>query len=81
MTTTPGALCLTSAPTRVAELLLPTVISLLVRGPASASAFSALLHTHPEPPAVPSPGTRVTASRDHRPATPRPTQGERRANS
>ncbi len=80
MTGTATDLRPTSAPTRVSELLLPTVISLLARAPAGAATFSTLLR-RPERHACPPPGTRVTASRDHPPATPQPTHRARRATS
>ncbi|QKV77597.1 hypothetical protein [Amycolatopsis sp. Hca4] len=66
---TPAAVDLrpATAPTRVSELLLPTVLSLLSRNPESAAFFSTLLQ----------PGTRVTASRERPPASPNPM--ERRA--
>ena len=62
-----AAACLrpSGGPTRVGELLLPTLVVLVSRGPASAASFSTLL---PSPPphlktrSCPSPGTRVTAS-------------------
>ena len=61
-----------SAPTRVSELLLPTVLSLLTRAPASAARFSTLLRPQPEPRTCPLPGTRVTESPSERPAIPLP---------
>ncbi len=67
MTPTAANLRLTTAPTRVSELLLPTVISLLTRAPASAETFSTLLQPEPPSRACPPPGTRVTASHDGHP--------------
>lgn len=48
-------------PVRVADLLLPTVLTLAGRGPASAEGFLTLLATAGEPSA----GTRVTAGFAH----------------
>ena len=64
-----------TAPTRVRDLLLPTLLTLASRGPASAKNFLSLLLPGPEP--IPPPlssqrllGTRVTAdaTRPHIPA-------------
>jgi hypothetical protein len=57
-------------PTRVGELLLPTLVLLVSRGSASAASFSTLLELplpespqpQPEPPSCLSSGTRVTAA-------------------
>lgn len=62
MTTTPGGLRTTGAPTRVADLLLPTLIGLLTRAPAGAAAFSTL-QPEQEPPASTRPATHVTGHR------------------
>jgi hypothetical protein len=62
----------TSAPTRVSELLLPTVLSLLTRAPASAARFSTLLRPQPEPRACPLPGMRVMESPSEPPAIHQP---------
>ncbi len=62
----------TSTPTRVSELLLPTVLSLLTRAPASAARFSTLLRPQPEPRACPLPDTRVQESPSEPPAIPQP---------
>ncbi len=74
---TPGDLRPTSAPTRVAELLLPTVLTLLSRGPGTAASFSTLL-----PPEPPGPGTRLAQrgtdpSRPHPEPPPQPSSGTR----
>jgi hypothetical protein len=53
-----------STPTRVSELLLPTVISLLTRGPASAATFSTLLQPRPDTPAT------ASLRRSHSPRLP-----------
>ncbi len=60
-------------PTRVSELLLPTILCLLSRGPESATSFSSLLRPQPEAGERPEPGTRVTALHD-RPLSPRARQ-------
>ena len=49
-------------PTRVSELLLPTILCLLSRGPQSATSFSRLLHPKQQPAECSVPGTRVTSA-------------------
>ncbi|WP_410593418.1 hypothetical protein [Amycolatopsis sp. lyj-23] len=67
MTPAAGDLRPTSAPTRVAELLLPTVLTLLSRGPATAASFSILL-----PPQPTAPGTRLAQQGTGVPSGPPP---------
>ncbi len=68
----------TSAPTRVSELLLPTVLSLLTRGPASAATFSTLLAARPQKPTRP---PQATAPHGAPPAIPQPTLPAEQVNS
>ncbi len=62
----------TSPPTRVSELLLPTILSLLSRAPASAARFSTLLQPQRQTRTRPLPATRAMASPSGPPAVPQP---------
>lgn len=62
----------TSAPTRVSELLLPTILSLLSRAPAGAARFSTLLQPQRQTRTRPLQATRATASHSGPPAMPQP---------